>query len=174
MVSVTYTNKRRDVMAFTAHIVTHSWSNLLFIAVFVLVTLPPTISDLDPQLPLGDKVGLTVITEMLLLAGVFAFGAAITVLIILFHRQPGVYEQHTLTADADQLRETTAVNDTVLSWPAVTKIARTPFHIFIYNGSWAGLIIPYRDVESEEEWHSLYESLVAFWSERERSARAAG
>lgn len=173
MVSVTYTNKRRDTIAFFAHVMTHNWFNLLIIAAFVLGTIPATMSDQEPQLSLVDKVLATALTEILLLAGVFAIAAAFMALAIAFQRQPGVYGQHTLTADADKLRETTAVNDTVMSWSAVTKIALTPFYIFVYVGAWAGLMIPYRDVQSEAEWHSLHESLVALWSEGKRLAHAS-
>jgi hypothetical protein len=173
MVGVTYTNKRRDAIAFNAHVITRSWFNLLFIAAFVLATLPSTIAEQEPQLSLAEKVAVTAITEILLLAGVFAFAAVVMVLAIVFQRQSGIYEQHTLTADADKLRETTAVNDTVMSWSAVRKIAMTPFHIFVCVGPRAGFIIPYRDVQSEAEWHSLHESLVACWSESKRLARGA-
>lgn len=160
MLSVTYEHLRRDSLAFQAHWSLTSWFSWVLLVLFVIATLPGTLSSLQPEMAPGMKVAVTVVMELVLVTGAVVLSAVLIGVMFLLHRNPGVYTTHTITADSFGIRETTAVNDSSHAWAGVRRIAHTRNHLFLYVGPWTAHAIPRRAFRSGDDFDCFYQGLL--------------
>lgn len=155
MMSVSYRNTRRDILAFTAHHYVRGPWNWVFLVGFVLATLPATISRLSPKNGVFVNTLVTFVAEALLL--LFLIGVPVLILLMSLSRRGGIgtLDEHLLIVDRDVLTEQTVVNTSIVKWAGVRKMLRTRNYLFVYVGPGMAHPIPRRAAASADEWERL-------------------
>ena len=158
--TVTYTNTRRDLLAFNFYFLTHGRWMLRFGTVFLVVTSLINVTTLDGARSASENAATFAVLEAMALL----IAAVVLVLIVLvsvaFMSGTGLFCERTITVTEESLTESTAVNTQLIRWPGVAKVVRAGHQILVFVGPAAAHVIPRRAVRSQEEWDLLYKSIV--------------
>jgi hypothetical protein len=140
---------------------------LLLALVFVLLTLPPTVSVTPAAFGWVVRVIVVVLLELVLLAAVFVLTVLGAVVGALSNRA-GVLTEHAITIDSEGLTEETSLNRTTHLWPGVRRVTCTRSMLLVVVGPGLVHVIPRRAVGSSEEWDRLCAETTSAY----RAARA--
>jgi hypothetical protein len=163
--TVTYTNTLVDVLALNANHFFRNWPNRVALALCGLFILQVALDATADSPDLGYRVFGVIFLEVVGLAIAVALMAAVTAAVAVFQNKTGILTEHTVTVDDEGVSEKTAVNEGLARWAAVTRIAWTGWHIFVYVGPNAAHMIPRRAFDSESEYDKLHETLVMLWAQ---------
>jgi hypothetical protein len=156
---VQFRTKWRDLAAFCLY---HQLRSPLVFGTcstgFALVSLGTVLAamklDASPSKKLIAFFGLEIMVFLL-----FAFLFVVIVLLDMVAYRKLMETQlteHTITlSDANFVEETTT-NSSVCLWSGVQKLARTPWHIFIYVSKQAAHVIPRRAFNNDADWEAFY------------------
>jgi len=149
--TITYTNTRRDLLAFQFH---HLRRSPMMWLPFALVGLMFFL--MASEEALAPRIVATVIFLLLVLPILLAFYAAVLALNLLL-RKAGNSPPETVTLSDAGLQIKTATGFQEHQWAGIRKVCRTRWHLFIYLTPSIACIVPRRVFGSTGEWESFNE-----------------
>lgn len=162
--TITYRNGFRDWLAFQAYCAPRSPIILLtsvgfFIFVTCKIVLPGMRAN-QAGVPLAACVIGFIIVELLLIAFILAFLAAVTILpMISRKRNKLLYCERKLSIDSDAFYTESEYSRSETRWSVVQKVVRTSSYIFMFLGQHNAVVVPRRAFEEAGQWDSFYEKV---------------
>lgn len=150
--TITYTNTRRDLLAFQLH---HLRRSPMMWLPFALVGLMFFL--MASEEALAPRIVATVIFLLLVLPILVAFYAALLTLNLLL-RKAGNSPPETVTLSDAGLQIKTATSFQEHQWAGIKQVCWTRRHLFIYLTPSLACVVPRRVFASAGEWESFNES----------------
>jgi YcxB-like protein len=160
--SITYRNGFRDWLAFQAYCAPRNPIIILTsIGFFLFVTsqiVLPAMHETSASLPLAGCVIAFIFVELLLIAFILAFLAAITILpMISRKRNKLLYCDRKVSVDNDAFYTESEYNRSEVRWSVVRKMVRTRSYIFMFMGQHNAVVVPRRAFEEPAQWDAFYD-----------------
>ncbi|MDZ4179067.1 MAG: YcxB family protein [Coriobacteriia bacterium] len=164
MSTVTYTNTRVDLLAFTAfHYLRSPWT-WIGMAALIVFTLPPIIASVPWRLGLVFGGLMVFIFEAAVVTFVIAVMIATVLASVVLRDGAGVFTEHVLSFDQQGITERTDINASVFTWQGIQKVVRaSDYYIFIYVTPGMAHLIPRRAVASDDDWDRLFDQVWTFY-----------
>jgi hypothetical protein len=164
--TITYRNGFRDWLVFQAYCAPRNPVILLTsIGFFIFVTcriVLPGMHATQASVPVAANVIGFIIVELLLIAFILGFLAAITILpMISRKRNKLLYCERKLSIDSDALYTESEYSRSETRWSVVQKVVRTSGYIFMFLGQHNAVVVPRRAFEEAEKWDSFYEKVMS-------------
>jgi len=156
--TVTYTQTKRDLLAFYFHVMTRRTTMLR--AGGVCVAASSLINAMTIDWSKSDAWAVFVVLESLFLLFLAALLLVIVCASVAAMKGPGIICEHTVTFTDESITEVTAFNTQVVRWPGVSKVVRSDGQIAVFLGPAMAHVIPRRAVGSLEEWDLLCGSIM--------------
>ena len=159
--TITYRNGFRDWLAFQVYCAPRNPIIILTSVGFFLFTtfevVLPAMHGTPAGVPLAACVIGFIIVELLLIAFILAFLAAVTILPMIFPANKLLYCQRTLKTGDDTFFTESEYSRSETKWSVVRKLVRTRSYVYLFLGQHNALVVPRRAFEKEEQWHAFYE-----------------
>jgi len=153
--TITYTNTRRDLLAFQLY---HQWRSPLLPLVngACLVFMGCLFLRATQDIPIAPRIAATVLFLLVLLPMLLAVQLALLTLNLLL-RKAGVSAPETVTLSDSGVRIKTATSLQDHQWAGIKKLRRTRRHLFIYLAPSIACVVPRRAFANAAEWESFCE-----------------
>jgi hypothetical protein len=149
--TTTYSNTRRDLLAFQIHHFRHSpimWFPFALLGLMFFL--------MASEQALAPRIVSTVIFLILVLPILLAVYVTILTLNLLLRKGGNSPPERVTLSDAGlQIKTATSIQDH--QWSGIMKVCRTRRHLFFYLTPSIACIVPRRALASAEEWESFSE-----------------
>jgi YcxB-like protein len=162
--TIAYRNKFRDWLAFQLYCAPRSPVTILTSVGFFLfatfeVVLPAT-RETAASVPLAACVIGFIVVELLIIAFILAFLAAITIIPMIFPRNKLLYCERTLKTGDETFFTESEYSRSETKWSVVRKLVRTRSYIFMFLGQHNALVVPRSAFEKADQWDAFYEECI--------------
>ena len=159
--TITYRNKFRDWLAFQAYCAPRNPIIILTSVGFFLfatfeVVLPAT-RQTAASVPLAACVVGFIVVELLIIAFILAFLAAITIIPMIFPKDKLLYCERKVSIDDDAFYTESEYSRSETKWSVVRKLVRTRSYIFMFLSQHNALVVPRSAFEKADQWDAFYE-----------------
>ena len=159
--TITYRNGFRDWLAFQSYCAPRNPIIILTSVGFFLfatfeVVLPAT-RETAASVPLAACVIGFIAVELLIIAFILAFLAAITIIPMIFPGNKLLYCKRTLKTGDDTFFTESDYGRAETKWSVVQKLVRTRSHIFMFLGQHNALVVPRRAFDKADEWDDFFQ-----------------
>ena len=159
--TITYRNGFRDWLAFQVYCAPRNPIIILTSVGFFLFTtfqvVLPATRETAASVPVAACVAGFIVVELLLIAFILAFLAAITILPMIFPRNKLLYCRRTLKTGDDTFFTESEYSRSETKWSVVQKLVRTRSYIFMFLGQHNALVVPRSAFEKETHWEDFYQ-----------------
>ena len=162
--TITYRNRFRDWLAFQVYCAPRNPIIILTSVGFFLFTTFKVVLPASRATAAGEPVFACVIgfivVELLLIAFILAFLAAITIIPMIFPRNKLLYCKRTLTTGVDTFFTESEYYRSETKWSVVQKVVRTSSYIYMFMGQHNALVVPRSAFEKESHWNDFYQVCI--------------
>jgi YcxB-like protein len=169
---ITYRNGFRDWLAFQAYCAPRNPIIILTsVGFFLFATFEVVLPAMHGAagVPLFASVIAFILVELLLIAFILGFLAAITIIPMISRGgNKLLYCERTLSTGAETFFTESEYSRSETQWSVVQKLVRTSSHIFMFMGQHSAFVVPRRAFEDTTEWEEFYQECQENKSEAKR------